>query len=186
MMEAGMRTATREVRHGVIPQERIDDVLRMIHLDLLERGADAGELGEWLWGTHWFPHLKHREEVLALEDALPPEWRVGTLCDPQILLQFPHVGPVPEITYHLDQEPEWARGRRYLRIVGVPLSPWRERNGGLLVAGDDGKPEPVELDAGDAVMMDPGLLHSGGINRGGGIRYGVYLRWLEDGPPPPR
>jgi ectoine hydroxylase-related dioxygenase (phytanoyl-CoA dioxygenase family) len=94
------------------------------------------------------------------------------------------VGSEPEITFHLDQEPDWAQSRRYLRIVGIPLSPWRRENGGLLVEGDDG-PEPVELDPGDAVRMDPDLAHSGGINLTGAIRYGVYFRWLEDGAPPP-
>ena len=40
----------------------------------------------------------------------------------------------------------------------------------------------VELDPGDAVMMSPAVWHSGGINRTGSIRYGVYFRWL--GMPP--
>ena len=168
-----------QVERGVVPPDLIDEVLRMLHLDLLERGASATELGEWLWGTHWFPHLRHREEVTALADALPPEWRTGTLCDPQILLQFPHVGPEPEITFHVDQEPDWAAGRRYLRSVGIPLSPWREDNGGLLVCVDD-TPVPVEVDPGDAVMMAPDLPHTGGVNRTGALRYGIYLRWLGD------
>jgi hypothetical protein len=29
--------------------------------------------------------------------------------------------------------------------------------------------------------MDPDLEHSGGVNRTGAIRYGVYFRFLEDG-----
>jgi ectoine hydroxylase-related dioxygenase (phytanoyl-CoA dioxygenase family) len=37
----------------------------------------------------------------------------------------------------------------------------------------------VELDAGDAVLLPPDLPHSGGVNRTGSIRYGVYFRWLE-------
>ena len=173
-------TAARfQVARGVVPAERIDAALRTIHLDLLERGASAPELGAWLWGMHWFPHLTYREEMLALADALPAEWRTGARCDPQILLQFPHVGPEPEVTFHLDQEPEWADGRRYERIVGVALSPWRRDNGGLLVKGDDGE-VAVELDPGDAVLLPPDLLHSGGVNRTGAIRYGVYFRWLEE------
>src|SRR3954468_7152303 len=173
-----------EVARGVVPRERIDEALRLLHLDLLERGASAEELSKWLWGAHWFPHLKEREEIYALGESLPEEWRTGRICEPQILLQFPHVGPEPEITFHLDQEPDWAESRRYLRIVGIPLSPWRRENGGLLVEGGDG-PEPVELDPGDAVRMDPDLAHSGGINLTGAIRYGVYFRWLVDGAPPP-
>jgi hypothetical protein len=168
-----------EVERSVVPPERIDDALRVIHMDLLERGASAPQLSEWLWGMHWFPHLRHRDEFLALADSLPSGWQEGSICDPQILLQFPHVGPEPEITFHLDQEPDWAEGRRYVRIVGIPLSPWRARNGGLLVQTPQGA-EPVDLEPGDAVMLTPDVPHSGGINRGGAIRYGVYLRWLEE------
>jgi hypothetical protein len=62
------------------------------------------------------------------------------------------VGPEPPITFHLDEEPEWAGGRRYRRIVGVALSPWRVDNGALLI-GSESDPTPVELDAGDAVML---------------------------------
>ena len=184
-MEQPIVTGTWEVARGVVPQALIDDVLRMLHLDLLGKGADAKELSEWLWATHWFPHLKYRDEVMALAQALPDEWQQGSLCDPQILLQFPHVGPEPEITFHIDQEPDWAEGRRYERIVGVPLSPWRKENGGLLVQQGD-ETIPVELDPGDAVMMSPDLSHSGGVNFTGAIRYGVYFRWLEapDASPP--
>jgi hypothetical protein len=167
------------VQRGAVPPERVDAALRAIHLDLLERGASVGELGEWLWGMHWFPHLTYRDEILALADALPPDWQTGARCDPQILLQFPHVGPEPEVTFHLDEEPAWAGGRRYERIVGVALSPWRRENGGLLVRNGGGDAAAVELDAGDAVLLPPDLPHSGGVNRTGSIRYGVYFRWLE-------
>jgi hypothetical protein len=170
-----------EVRaaRGVVPYAHVDAVLRLLHLDLLEHGHDAARLSEWLWGAHWFPHLRGAPEMAALRDALPAEWRTGTPCEPQILLQFPHAGPEPEITFHVDQEPDWAAGQRYARIVGVPLSPWRRDNGGLLYESADG-PVAVEVDPGDAVMMTPDLPHSGGVNRTGSIRYGVYFRWLED------
>jgi hypothetical protein len=168
-----------DVARGAIPQELVDGALRLLHQDLLERGASGEELGEWLWAMHWFPHLVYRDEIKALAAALPPAWSTGDICDPQILLQFPHTGgEEPEIVFHTDQEPDWAGGRRYIRIVGVPLSPWRRENGGLLVAGD-GRPVPVELDPGDAVLMAPDLPHSGGVNRTGAIRYGVYFRFLE-------
>lgn len=169
-----------EVVRGVVPQERVDDALRLLHLDLLQRGASTAELGEWLWGMHWFPHLKEREEIFALAESLPQEWRTGQICEPQILLQFPHVGPEPEIEFHLDREPAWAGERPYLRIVGIPLSPWRGDNGGLLVETANG-PAPVAADPGDAIAMSPDLPHSGGVNRTGALRYGVYFRWLGDG-----
>jgi hypothetical protein len=173
-----MSTPALQIARGVVPAERVDAALRAIHLDLLERGASPAELGEWLWGMHWFPHLTYREEILALADALPPDWQAGSRCDPQILLQFPHVGPEPEVTFHLDEEPDWAAGRRYERIVGVALSPWRRENGGLLVKEGDAE-LAVELDPGDAVLLAPDLPHSGGVNRTGTVRYGVYFRWLE-------
>jgi hypothetical protein len=166
------------VQRRAVAPERVDAALRAIHLDLLERGASVGELGEWLWGMHWFPHLTYRDEILALAETLPADWQTGARCDPQILLQFPHVGPEPQVTFHLDEEPDWAGGRRYERIVGVALSPWRRENGGLLVRDGDGE-MAVELDAGDAVLLPPDLPHSGGVNRTGSIRYGVYFRWLE-------
>jgi hypothetical protein len=173
-------TSPLQIRRGIMPAALVDDALRLLHVDLLQRGASSAELGEWLWGAHWFPHLKHAPPMTALAEALPPSWRTGARCDPQILLQFPHVGPFPDVTFHLDQEPEWAEGRRYRRIVGVPLTPWRANNGGLIVKSSTGV-ECVEVDPGDAVMMSPRLLHSGGINRTGAIRYGVYFRWLEPG-----
>ena len=86
----------------------------------------------------------------------------------------------PRTTARFAEEPDWAAGRRYVRIVGVALSDWTRENGGLIVKTEQG-PEPVELAAGDAVMMDPDLEHSGGVNRTGAIRYGVYFRFLEDG-----
>jgi hypothetical protein len=175
---ADLRHGEVQVRRGVIDPHLIDDVLRALHLDLLERGAQPSELGEWLWSAHWFPHLVYDPRILALAEALPAEWRDGERCDPQILLQFPHIGPEPEITFHVDQEPAWAQGRHYLRIVGVPLSRWEAANGGLLIRPGN-RAVAVELDPGDAVMMDPKMPHTGGINTTGSIRYGVYFRWLE-------
>jgi hypothetical protein len=170
-------TAPFEVAHGVIPPRLVDDALRLIHVAWLSEGASAEQLGEWLWATHWFPDLKWRDEITGLAAALPAGWQEGELADPQILLQFPHTGPEPEITFHVDQVPDWAAGRGYLRIVGVPLSPWRQENGGLLVHAG-GETVPVEVDPGDAVAMAPATLHSGGVNRTGSLRYAVYFRFL--------
>ena len=169
-----------QIARGIVPQPLVEDALRLLHIDLLEHGHSAQTLSEWLWSMHWFPHLNQRDEILALARALPASWHGGTLCDPQILLQFPHVGPEPEIVFHLDEEPPWAGERRYARIVGVPLSPWRSENGGLLVEVD-GAAVAVELDPTDAVRLAPNLRHSGGLNRTGSPRYGVYFRWLADG-----
>jgi ectoine hydroxylase-related dioxygenase (phytanoyl-CoA dioxygenase family) len=59
------------------------------------------------------------------------------------------------------------------------LSRWEAANGGLLIRSGD-RTVAVELEPGDAVMMDPEMLHTGGINTTGSIRYGVYFRWLEE------
>jgi Phytanoyl-CoA dioxygenase (PhyH) len=178
-MAGPVQSRTFQIQRGIVAPELIDDALRLLHVDLLSRGAPAEELGKWLWAAHWFPHLNYEPQISALAEGLPAEWTTGCRCDPQILLQFPHVGAEPEITFHVDEEPEWAAGRRYLRIVGIPLSPWRTENGGLLVEQDGGT-VPVEVDPGDAVMMTPDLPHSGGVNRTGSIRYCVYFRWLEE------
>ena len=47
-------------------------------------------------------------------------------------------------TPHVDQEPQWANGRRYAHILGVALSPNHRANGGLVVWPLDGDPEPID------------------------------------------
>ena len=80
---------------------------------------------------------------------------------------------------HVDQEPEWADGRPYAHILGVALTPNRRTNGGLVVWPFDGsQPEPVELDPGDVLVMEPRLPHASGLNREGALRYVVYFRFL--------
>jgi hypothetical protein len=178
-MRSASGSGSFDVARGVLAPDLVEDALRLLHIDMIEHGHSAETLSDWLWAMHWFPHLNRRDEIMALAAALPEDWRGGTLCDPQILVQYPHVGPEPEIVFHLDSEPPWAEGRRYARIVGVPLTPWRAENGGLLVKSG-GRPLAVELDPTDAVMLTPDLEHSGGVNRTGSPRYGVYFRWLED------
>ena len=173
-----------QIARRAVPRELIDDALRRLHLDIMQRGIAAEELSAWLWAMHWFPHLRFDDAITALAKALPARWQEGTRCEPQILLQFPHVGEEePEVTFHTDQEPDWAEGRRYLRIVGVALTPWTAENGGLRVNTDQGI-EQLELEPGDAVMMTPDLEHSGGVNKTGAIRYAIYFRYLEDDPVP--
>jgi ectoine hydroxylase-related dioxygenase (phytanoyl-CoA dioxygenase family) len=85
------------------------------------------------------------------------------------------------VTSHIDQEPDWADGRRYARIVGVPLTRSYPDNGGLIVWPFEGpEQETVDLAPGDMLVMHPRLPHSSGFNRQGGIRYAVYFRFLED------
>jgi len=169
------------LRHAV-PPEAVEAALRHVHGDLVQRGLPADVLGSWLWSSHWFPHLRWDPPVVALAWHLPEEVRRGEMCDPQILLQPPDSGDDQELEPHVDQEPPWAAGRQYRTIIGVALTPAHERNGGLVVwPYDTGEPEPLELEAGDAVVMHPRLPHSSGLNREGAIRYAVYFRFLERG-----
>jgi len=176
------RTATAgyEVLSGRVPQEAVDAALRHLHLDIVRRGLPPDELATWLWNAHWFPHLKWDAEIVSLLDHLPEELREGEACDPQIVLQLPDENAEAVLEPHVDQEPEWAAGRSYRRIVGVALTPSRESNGGLVVWPlDGGDSVPVELEPGDVVVMDPRLPHTSGFNREGGIRYAAYFRFLE-------
>jgi hypothetical protein len=169
-----------DVVRQAVPRAAVEDALRHLHLDVVRNGLPAETLGSWLWSAHWFPHLKWDDSIVALRDQLPEELREGVPCDPQIVLQPPDDCEPAPLEPHVDALPDWAAGRRYLRIVGVALSPSRERNGGLVVWPlDGGPPTPVELDPGDAVVMHPDLPHCSGYNREGGIRYAVYFRFLS-------
>ena len=163
-----------------VPDEARERALRHIHLDIAQRGLPPDELSGWLWSAHWFPHLKWNEEIVALLEHLPPELRDGELCDPQIVLQLPDAAADVSLESHVDQEPDWANGRHYRRIIGVALGPNRSTNGGLQVWPlDGGEPLAVELEPGDVVVMHPALPHTSGLNREGGIRYAAYFRFLE-------
>ncbi len=169
-----------QVLRGAVSAEAVERALRHIHLDVVRRGLPPDDMASWLWNAHWFPHLKWDAEILALLAGLPDDIREGELCDPQILLQLPDDCDDAPLESHVDQEPEWAAGRRYRRIVGVALSPSRPTNGGLVVWPlDGGDPRPVEAEPGDVIVMDPALPHSSGFNREGAIRYAVYFRFLE-------
>jgi len=168
------------VLRGAVPLDAVDRVLRHLHLDVVRRGLPQEWLSGWLWNAHWFPHLRWDAEILALLDSLPADLKDGELCDPQILLQMPDEAETVELEPHVDQEPEWANGRRYRRILGVALTRNGPENGGLTVWPlDAGPPRQVELDPGDVLVMHPRLPHASGLNRTGAIRYAVYFRFLE-------
>ena len=179
MSDVAAATGGYEILSGAVPTDVVEDALRHLHLDLVRNGASADTIGGWIWSAHWFPHLKWDGEILALLEPLPAELREGELCDPQIVLQPPDDCPDQPLTAHVDQEPDWANGRPYARIVGVALTANRRTNGGLVVwPFDSGEPQAIELDPGDVVVMDPALPHTSGLNREGGIRYAAYFRFL--------
>ncbi len=170
-----------EILRGVVPPDAIDAALRHIHLDVATRGIPPEWLSGWLWTAHWFPHLKWDPEIVSLLDHLPAGLREGELCDPQIVVQPPDQSGEVALESHVDQEPEWANGRRYLRVVGVALTRNHAGNGGLVLwANGDGRAtESPDLSPGDVIVMDPALPHSSGLNREGAMRYAVYFRFLE-------
>jgi hypothetical protein len=168
-----------EVVRDVVPADAVDGALRHIHLDAIRNGMPVDAISSWIWSAHWFPHLKWDEPIASLVQHLPPELRDGELCDPQIVLHPPDDGSEQPLTPHVDREPSWANGRRYLRIVGVPLTRADRDDGALVVWPFGGATaEPVEVDAGDLVVMHPDLPHTSGVNRRGSIRYVVYFRFL--------
>jgi hypothetical protein len=168
------------VLRGAVPTDAVDRALRHQHLDLVRNGLPAERLGEWLWASHWFPHLKWDEPIASLVEHLPEELRSGQMCDPQILLQPPDDCDDVELVPHVDQLPDWADGRQYLRIVGIALSAAGPETGNLVVwPFDRDEPEPLEVEPGDVVVMHPQLPHSSGLNREGRIRYAVYVRYIE-------
>jgi hypothetical protein len=168
------------ILRGLVPREGVEAALRHIHLDVVRRGLPVEDVSRWLWSTHWFPHLKWDPPVAGLVEHLPAALRDGELCDPQIVVQPPDDCEDVELISHVDQEPEWAGGRQYRRIVGIALTPACAANGGLVVWPFGGRP-PAALDLapGDAVVMHPRLPHSSGLNREGAMRYAVYFRFLE-------
>ena len=168
-----------EILRNLVPHEVVEAALRHLHLDLVRQGASAETIGEWWGAAHWFPHLRWDTEIVTLVEHLPPRLREGELCDPQIILQPPDVGDEAYLEPHVDREPDWAGGRSYARIIGIALSANRAANGGLAVWPlDGGDVESVELEPGDAVIMDPSLPHASQWNREGGIRYAIYFRFL--------
>lgn len=168
------------VLRDVVPPPAVDAALRHIHVGWARLGTTVDQLSEYIWNATWFPQLRWDPPIVALAEYLPPELRDGELCDPQLVLGFPHEGPEPELTSHVDSTPAWSNGRPYKHIVGVALTRAAAENGALHVwpFGHD-EPEPVELDAGDVVVMHPQLAHTGGPNLRGSIRYAVYFRYLE-------
>lgn len=169
-----------EILRRAVPAGAADRALRHVHLHIVRYGAAQERLSEFLWNAHWFPELKWDDEIAGLAACLPARLRSGEICDPQIVLQFPDEPDEVDLVPHVDREPDWAEGRSYLRVVGVALSRNDTANGGLVVWPlDGGEPEPVELDPGDVLVMDPSLPHASGLNRTGGIRYAIYFRFLE-------
>lgn len=170
-----------DLRREQIPLHAVEKARRLLHLEVSSWGLSLNMLREWRTAACWFPTLRSHHTILKLLDYLPAEWQTGQLAEPQILWQFPDVGLSPLVP-HLDAPPPWAKGRGYLRIVGVPLTEQRRSNGGLVTwpGGRDGKLQSVDSDPGDCFAFPPDLLHTSGANISADIRQIVYFRFLEE------
>lgn len=131
----------------------------------------------WRGSACFFPFLRCAPEIVALREALPAGLRSGVACEPQILVAE-SIGGDAELVAHVDEEPYWARGRGYSRIVGVALTD-ADIEDGCLHVREDGAWLPVRQRAGDVVVLSPDAPHSPGVNRSGRNRVAVYFRWLR-------
>ncbi|MBW8801458.1 MAG: phytanoyl-CoA dioxygenase family protein [Streptomyces sp.] len=186
-MQATLDTDGYTVLRQAVAPERLRAALRMLNLAIRRYGLTAEEIAECQAAT-FFPHLRWEPEVWGV---LPPaagevlgmadgdEW-----AEPQLLLRFPDEDQPWPLQSHIDEAPPWAEGRRYKGIVGVALTPAGPEDGTPFVwAGShrgpvDTAPQPVPLEAGDAIVMDPALEHSGSLNLGPSTRFAIYFRLL--------
>jgi ectoine hydroxylase-related dioxygenase (phytanoyl-CoA dioxygenase family) len=168
---------------SAVPETEVESMRRILLLEIVKYGLPKDRLDEYHNTKTWFPSL--REYVVHLADYVPSQLKKGELCEPQILLHFPDENLDYEIEPHRDQEPEWANGRKYTAIAGVALTDSDEQDGGLVSWGMDREPcekwdaQPIELYAGDVIIFDPRLWHSGGLNSTDRIREVIYFRWVE-------
>jgi hypothetical protein len=168
---------------GAVPSDEVLAMSRMLLLEIVNWGLTKEQFAEYHQTKAWFPTL--RPHVAHLADYIPSGFKTGEMCEPQILLHFPDEATEYEIHPHLDEEPEWANGRKYRTIAGVALTASDELNGGLVSWGKEDEPvkmsayDSIVLDPGDVIIFDPKLWHSSCLNRTGEIRMMVYFRWLD-------
>jgi hypothetical protein len=177
----------------VIPQaasvQAVTAALRLLTLAIRRHGLTAEEIVT-CQATTFFPQLRWEPPVWDVLPATAAEllgWVPGDdWAEPQLLIRFPDEdepsAPVP----HVDALPDWAPGGAYRGIVGVALTTAGERDGAPMVwpgshrGGASSTPVPVCLEAGDALVMHPGLRHCGALNLGAQLRAAVYFRLVRD------
>jgi ectoine hydroxylase-related dioxygenase (phytanoyl-CoA dioxygenase family) len=130
--------------------------------------------------VRWDPEILRLQDVAS---AVVGVERDEQWADPQLLLRFPDEAQSWPLTPHIDQVPPWAPDREFAAIVGIAITRSWAEDGCLMVWPGSHRerpssPEPVELNAGDMVIMHPELLHCSGLNRGGAVRYAAYFRLL--------
>jgi Phytanoyl-CoA dioxygenase (PhyH) len=174
------------VLRGATAPAAVATALRRLNMAIRQHGLTAEEIASCQLAT-FFPHLRWEPEVWG---ALPPDaaellgWQEGDQWgDPQILMRFPDEEQPWSFEPHVDTLPEWAEDRSYRGIVGVALTSAGARDGAVCVwpcshKGEPGPMTPVELEAGDAIVMHPQLGHTGTLNLGPTIRIAIYFRLL--------
>ena len=167
------------ILRNVIPKDAIDAAVRLIHKDLFDLGISSREIVWWRENACWFPHLRWHNEVHGFIQHIPDEYAQGKFCEPQIQLAPPDEPKEYELEPHIDQPPEWADGRRYKAIVGIPLTPHNREQGGIQIWPFDDEPFIPRLEPTDVLVMHPKLPHCGVPNLQGGVRMAVYFRFLE-------
>lgn len=174
------------ILRGVVDAARVTGALRLINLSMRRYGLTAEQIEEWQLGT-FFPHLRADPVIWAtLPDGAAEllGWRPGDeWAEPQLVLRFPDEEQPWAIQPHVDELPPWARGRSYRGVVGVALTHAGATDGAVCVwpgshLGQPSAPVSVSLAAGDALVMDPRLGHSGTLNLGPGVRAAIYFRLL--------
>ena len=172
------------LRSAVAP-DAVSVVVRRLNMAIRHHGLTPEEIAEWQT-TGFFPHLRWEPEVWAVLPPAAPEllgWEEGDQWgDPQLLLRFPDEqqdGPEPQVV----QPPRWASDRSYRGVVSVALTTAGESDGVAHVwprshLGEEHPMTPVPLSAGDALVMQPGLGHTGALNLGPTVRMAVYFRLI--------
>lgn len=174
------------VLRSAVDAEALTTALRRLNMAIRHHGLTAEEIASCQLAT-FFPHLRWEPEIWG---ALPPRaaqllgWQEGDAWgDPQILLRFPDEEQPWTFEPHVDALPPGQEHRSYRGVVGVALTSAGARDGAACVwprshVGEAGEMTPVELEAGDALVMHPQLGHTGTLNLGPTIRTAVYFRLL--------
>jgi hypothetical protein len=125
-----------------------------------------------------YPSNRWDPKIMQLLAYLPAQ-KETELCEPQLVRQSWRSPESDGVSLHKDQEPEWAKGRRYSVIFGVALTPQGEYNGGVIFEQNNSLVQP-RLSPGDVVKFWPDQKHCTGIfHAAAGARYSVYFRFLE-------
>lgn len=178
------------VLKGAVEPAAVASALRRLNLAIRQHGLSTDDIWTCQLAT-FFPHLRWEPEIWG---ALPPiaaellGWQEGDdWGDPQLLLRFPDEAQPWTFEPHVDTLPPGQEHRSYRGIVGVALTAARAQDGVICVwphshRGDPGEMTPVELEAGDAIVMHPRLGHTGSLNLGPTIRTAIYFRLLAREP----